>query len=242
MSWGRKYDLAAHVETFFNQDHIQSGENGGQFTGPNGGSDVSTSKVGKAFDALKSGKTVNLEQGKDLAKLVDKIGKSEPDPLKGPVFDLCKVNGFCAGTLGTPRADMPQLKTYQPVKGSKADHLPKDSKGQVDVGPLFLKSLRDKGIKVTTTTEGVNDLKPTQDEINGARVSQVLNKGGHVKGIVYVSRDDHIIDGHHHWAAAKIQGSTKMTVIKIDMSTKELLDYTNKFTKDYGIPHKAVGE
>lgn len=246
----RKQQLVARLEEFYNQCHQETGANGGRFCDTEGGDDseggVSTNKVGAAFSALASGKNVHLEQKKDLRKLVDQIGKNSK-AANAPVFNLCKVSvqgqsGFCAGTKGIPRADMPQLKTYNPTPGSKAAALQKNGKGQVDIGPAFLASLKAKGIKVTSGNTSPDKLHATQDEINGARVAEVLAKGGKVNGTIYVSREGYILDGHHHWAAAKVQGSSDLNVIKIDMPINELLKYTNDFSKDYGVPHKAIGE
>lgn len=242
-----KAELAAKLEVFYNDCHIDTGEDGGRFcetgsesAGSSGS--VSTSKASEAFTALRSGKSVDLKQGKDLVKLVQKIGEAVPDPTKGPVMDLCKVKGFCNGTKDIPRADMPQLKGI-PVAGSKADGLTHLADGRVNLGSVFLQSLRDNGIKVVEKKPvGVGGLKPTQNEINGARVSQVLGSHNKVSGVVYVSNDGHILDGHHHWAAAKVQGSKSMDVIHIDMPIRELVDYTNKFTKEWGVPHKTVGD
>lgn len=243
-----KIDLAAELEVFYNDCHVDSGEDGGRFCGDEGSSSSSSSSSGgtgsasKAFDALKSGKDVELKKGGELAKLVHKIGEAVPDPTKGPVMDLCKVKGFCAGTKGIGRSDMPQLKGI-PVPGSKADGLKHLADGRVDLGPVFLQSLRDKGIKVTEKKSvGVGSLKPTQDEINGSRVSQVLNSHNKVSGLLYASNDGHILDGHHHWAAAKVQGSKNMDVVHIDMPIKKLVEYTNEFTNRWGIPHKTLGD
>src|SRR6266850_580381 len=100
----RFYGADALTE-FHNDCHIDSGEDGGQFCegtdgSGSGGSDsgsVSTSKAGKAFDALSGGKSVDLTQKGDLIKVIEKIGKVVPDPTKGPVMDLCRVKGFCDG-------------------------------------------------------------------------------------------------------------------------------------------------
>lgn len=241
-----KAELATKLEVFYNDCHIDTGEDGGRFceTGSEGGSGsgVSTSKVREAFDAIKSGKSVELKKGGELEKLVHKIGEAVPDPTKGPVMDLCKVKGFCSGTKDIQRADMPQLKGI-PVAGSKADGLVHLADGRVNLGSVFLQSLRDKGIKVVEKKPvGVGGLKPTQNEINGARVSQVLGAHNKVSGVVYVSNDGHILDGHHHWAAAKVQGSKSMDVIHIDMPIRELVKYTNEFTKEWGVPHKTLGD
>lgn len=241
-----KTKLAAELEVFYNDCHTDSGEDGGQFCGgDSGGSSDSGGKVGKVGELvndLKSGKNVELKGKDELGKLVHKIGEVAPDPTKAPVMDLCKVKGFCDGTKNIPRADMPQLKGI-PVQGSKADALPHLADGRVNLGPVFLQSLRDKGIKVTEKKPvGVKDLKPTQNEINGSRVAQVLNAHNKVSGVIYTSNDGHILDGHHHWAAAKVQGSKSMDVIHIDMPIRDLVKYTNDFTKEWGVPHKTVGD
>ena len=91
------------------------------------------------------GEKITLSSEKDANTLIDKMrdytdstrGKSE----EAKNLNLCSVsvpgtNLFCGDNLGIPREEMPQL-SGPAVPGSKADKLPKDNRGQVNVGKLF---------------------------------------------------------------------------------------------------------
>ena len=114
----------------------------------------------------------------------------------------------------------------------------------------FVSSLKKKGIKSTTLTvdrdaEGtpsgglrVGDLKATQSEISADKVLKNADKyldkvkGGKVGGdVIYVSRDNHILDGHHRWAGLlAADPDTRIPVVQLDMNMKDLL--SESFAQD----------
>ncbi len=187
------------------------------------------------------GKTVND------AKAMDK-----GPPI--PEFDLCKVsvpktNLFCAETLGIPRVDMPQMRGI-PVPGTYAATLPAGKRsGKVDLTDDFLQHLKDQGIKSEQTEIRASHLRASQNQIVGSRVVQLIRETDagtrdlHEKPI-FVTRDNYIVDGHHHWAADIAHGADKgkdykIPVHKLDMDIVQALDMANAFTKKAGLAPKS---
>ncbi|MBB6559573.1 N12 class adenine-specific DNA methylase [Acidovorax soli] len=105
------------------------------------------------------------------------------------------------GTLGVPRADMPQVPT--------ASH-----------GGL-VKHLNAQGIAHETTTVNAADLKPTQSEYSPSKVEQA--KGAAGGRSIIVSSDGHIIDGHHQAMAAAEEGKTVKAIV-LDAPVDQALD------------------
>ena len=94
----------------------------------------------------------------------------------------------------------------------------------------------------------VKDLKPIQEQIFVAKALRMAdNPDGNKDGMKWllkadekspmtiVSSDNYILDGHHRWLGAYlVDENTKMRCVKVDMTCKELLDLTNKFTGAIG--------
>jgi hypothetical protein len=221
------------------------------------------SDVHLAADLLSTGHKVKLAQPRHastlLAELARRVQEAKDAGDKAPDFDLCKVtvrntNLFCAESKGIPRVQMPQLSGV-PTKGSKADKLPKDDKGGVNLTPLFREHLeKSLGVDITDGTQKASFLRASQIELNGAKVAgmvEALDSGKQLGGDprLFVSHDDYIVDGHHRWAAnvghdladGKL-GDIDMPIARVDMDIIELLDEANRFAADWGIPQAAVGQ
>lgn len=218
--------------------------------------------VDRAAQLLGEGKYVKLDEVREVSTLLNKLGEMASDAIKrggkAPTYDLCKVsvpktNLFCAKTKGVPRAKMPQLGGI-PIPGSKADKLPKNDKGGVELAGEFEKHLRSKGIKITDETEKAEYLKATQNQLNGAKVAGIagaIRDGVDIfaNGGLFVSESGYVIDGHHRWAAVVgvdtddgVLGDKEMPVRRIHADILFLLDEANKFAEDWGIPQAAVGQ
>jgi len=219
-------------------------------------------KVNTVEEALKlitEGKDVELKSEAEVATLLDKLHTMVQEAAskgeKAPNYNLCKVsvagtNLFCAGNKGVARIDMPQLGGT-PVKGSQADKLPKDKKGEVNAAEAFESHLEDMGVKVTRKSVKAASLKASQNELVGAKVAGMVNNkdfdpGG---GEIFVSRDGYVIDGHHRWAAqvgrdtsdGKL-GDLKMKVVEVDMPISAVLREANNWTSSFGIAPKSGGK
>ena len=213
----------------------------------------------KAAALLGAGKRVELNQPDEVSTLLDKLHGMTQDAIakgeKAPTYDLCKVsvpktNLFCQETVGVPRINMPQMKGT-PVAGSEADKLKHTKKGEVDVGQQFIDHLKAKGISTEDTSVRASHLRASQNELDGAKVAGMVAsaKAGTYdpkKGVLFVTRDNYILDGHHRWAAAVGLGlgkdkDFKLNVHKIDMDIGTAIREANDYTKQIGIKQKAVG-
>lgn len=120
-------------------------------------------------------------------------------PAAQPVGDE-KPFAAETGTLGIPRADMPQVPT--------ANH-----------GGL-VKHLNAQGIAHETTTVDAAQLKPTQAEYSPSKVEAAKSATG--DRAVIVSSDGHIIDGHHQAVAAAEEGK-QVKAIVLDAPVEQAL-------------------
>jgi hypothetical protein len=178
-------------------------------------------------------------------------------------FSVPGSNIFCGGNKGIPRHEMPQLKS-KPIPGGKADQMVKagilelDENGEVNTEKLFLekigKEAKEERVKVT-------DLKATQNQLVGKKVSLFLNQLQNgdpdseftkkLKEPIIVARDPktgemYIVDGHHRWAALVAQdianggdGDIEMNVKIVDAPIEEVIEQSNDFTKEMGLETKS---
>jgi hypothetical protein len=217
------------------------------------------SDVVKAAKLLGLGHHVELSQPREVSTLVSKLAEMVEDAKKkgkdAPIYDLCKVsvkktNLFCVKTKGVPRVRMPQLKG-EPLKGSRADALERDKRGEVDLTEKFADHLREQGFSIKRTKERADYLRATQDQLNGASVAAIakyLEGGGKIEGALLVARDNYIVDGHHRWAAevavdaedGNLKNDPPLDVLRIDAPIIQILDLANKFAADWGIPQQSV--
>lgn len=221
---------------------------------------VQTEDVDEAIRLLGQGKRVELNQPRQLTLLVDKlagvVAEAQARGEEAPDYDLCKVtvrgtNIFCAENKGVPRAQMPQLKG-EPTEGSRADSLPRDKRGEVDLAGHFREYLLGLGVKVEHAEERADHLRASQRELNGVKVGGIagyLQSGGTIEGPpIFVSRNNYVVDGHHRWAAevavdyADGKPDTVMPVDRIDMDILEILVEANLFAQEWGIPQAGFVE
>lgn len=198
-----------------------------------------------------------------LNKLADVSARAKERGEKAPNYDLCQIsipgtNMFCDGNLGIPRSKMPQLKGT-PEKGSIAYKLAKEGKLEatynkdgsikdVDTEPLFIKALQKKGYKIEPKRQSADNLRATQDQLVGAKVAGIMKAlenepdNKRIRAPIFVSRDGYILDGHHRWAAVvglQLAGGSgediMMDTIVVDVDAKDLVNFTNAFSKAVGI-------
>jgi len=111
------------------------------------------------------------------------------------------------GTLGVPRAQMPQIRAEH--RGALAN---------------FLKA---RGIDSKPAEMPPGDLKPTQAEFSPARVEQARQRQGGDRSIL-VSSDGYVVDGHHQWLARRADGKP-VSVIRLDAPIQEVLAQVAEF-------------
>ncbi|ACR15063.1 DarB-like antirestriction protein [Burkholderia phage BcepIL02] len=106
-----------------------------------------------------------------------------------------------SGTLGIPRAEMPQVPTQS--HGALVNHL------------------NAQGIEHETKMVPAAELKPTQAEFSPEKVEQAKDATG--DRAVIVSNDGHIIDGHHQVLAAQEEGKDVKAIV-LDAPVDKALD------------------
>jgi hypothetical protein len=113
------------------------------------------------------------------------------------------------GTLGVPRAEMPQ------VKGEHRGAL--------------VNFLQSRGVTATEETVPASSLKPTQAEYSPQKVASWNN--GNMKPEdrkILVSSDGHILDGHHQWVKQQELGQDT-NIIRLSKPIRELLPLVHEF-------------
>ncbi len=114
-----------------------------------------------------------------------------------------------SGTLGIPRAEMPQIKSEH--RGALVN---------------FLKA---RGVEAKAVMVMPKDLKPTQAEFSPQKVDAAREHRGSERAIL-ISADGHVIDGHHQWMAGlQDDPGTPMPAIKLNKPVDKLLAEIKEF-------------
>ncbi|WP_287914171.1 PLxRFG domain-containing protein [Comamonas sp.] len=140
---------------------------------------------------------------KTRAALLDAIAPIEPVASQKQAKPEGDEKQFApeTGTLGIPRAEMPQVPTQ--------------SHGGL------VKHLNAQGIAHETTTVDAAALKPTQAEYSPSKVAKAKEATG--DRAVIVSNDGHIIDGHHQAMAAAEDGKPVKAIV-LDAPVEQALE------------------
>jgi len=114
--------------------------------------------------------------------------RQKPDPE----VDLCdSERGFCTGHKEIPRRLMPQIYDTR----------------------RFARNIKRKyGIKSHTEMVRPDSLIPSQEEIKKAvvkKIGEAMASGKYKDAPIVISKNKHVIDGHHRWAARKKYAPTK---------------------------------
>lgn len=197
-----KGELLNAVKKGLNNDGTQNDQAGAekdaQRGNPGEGAPTGEQGAGQPADASGSGRG---DQGNGAAGSgqAQDVKKAEP---ASEWVDFPKDSG----TIGIPRADMPQIK------------------GE-DRGAL-IQFLKARGIEHSTKEVPAGDLKPTQAEFSTKKAARWGEVRDGVDRSVLVSSDGHILDGHHQWVAA-LAVNEPIKAIVLDAPIRELM--TNVF-------------
>ena len=115
--------------------------------------------------------------------------------------------GPSSGTLGVPRAQMPQIDAAH--RGALVNYL----KGQ--------------GITSEQADVPAHNLKPTQAEFSEAKVRKASKRTGGDRAIL-VSSDGYVVDGHHQWLA-KREAAQPVKVLRLEAPIAQLLPMVRSF-------------
>jgi N12 class adenine-specific DNA methylase/GGDEF domain-containing protein/adenine-specific DNA methylase len=149
--------------------------------------------------ALSIEQVIESEDGLPFAKDVAVAGESIDD-------DWTAFNPD-TGTLGIPRAEMPQIKAEH--RGAMTN---------------FLNA---RGIDHVQDTVPAASLKPTQQEFSNEKVKKAIEYKDGNRSIL-VSSDGHVLDGHHQWLA-KLNAGEDIDVIRLNAPIKDLLSTVAEF-------------
>lgn len=225
---------------------------------------VPVNTLEEAWEEIQKGNYVEMPTVDRAYTLIQEMGdflkQVESETGKKATFDLCRIsvpgtNLFCGDSIATdkypngiPRQEMPQLSGVPLSDDTRAAKLPKrDKEGNRDIAPGLIGKLRQAGIKTVETTVPASSLKASQHQLKGGTVNFFLSEEGKKflddpKGIIYVSRDGYVIDGHHRWAAKIAQdlkdgntGDVQMRVRVIDMPIMEILDAALDHSEEMGV-------
>lgn len=151
-------------------------------------------------------------QGKQLVKGSEKVNLSRPDMLAARALLRKEDADWTAfppetGTLGIPRAEMPQIK---------AEH-----RG------AMVNFLNARGISHEQIEINGADLKPTQAEFSLSKVEGAKQYQGGDRSIL-ISSDGHVLDGHHQWLA-KYDSGLPIKAIRLNAPIADLLPVVKEF-------------
>jgi hypothetical protein len=107
----------------------------------------------------------------------------------------------------------------------------------------FLAEMKSKGVTVRDRSMDAKMLHPTQSDLNPKLVNDLADKmrngtfeGGHR---VIISSDNHVLDGHHRWAAAAATGQ-KIEVTQIGLPINDLLHAATDFNTTHSIATREL--
>jgi len=170
-------------------------------------------KVAKAIMGVRTSQTPPWFSAKPPAKAPAPISaavtESTPESVEGDKINK-EWTAFDkeSGTLGIPRAEMPQIKSE--ARGALVN---------------FLKA---RGIEAKAGMINPSKLKPTQAEFSPAKVQKARDFTGSERPIL-ISSDNHVVDGHHQWVASLDDTSTPMPVIRLNAPIDRVLAEVKEF-------------
>lgn len=202
---------------------FNDGAQGGPAPGPQGQAQAAAARPANwrssALPAGRVARSLGIDpKGKRLAQILAEVDAADAalagqqqaggaDLSAGQIDREWSAFAPETGTLGVPRAQMPQIRAEH--RGALAN---------------FLKA---RGIDSKPAEMPAGDLKPTQAEFSPARVEQARQRQGGDRSIL-VSSDGYVVDGHHQWLARRADGKP-VSVIRLDAPIQEVLAQVAEF-------------
>jgi len=169
----------------------------------------------------------------EVATLLKQVSKSGDKRAATADITNLRVNGtrlMGHDGLGYKRSEMPQISG--------------------DMRHQYFADLRAQGITVTPSTANPLLLQPSQSEIGVGRAAEVykeLNGKIDDQKQILVSRDNYIIDGHHHWASAvatalRANGPQEIPIVRLGASGEDMVRISKQWADDHGLKSRALGK
>ena len=100
-----------------------------------------------------------------------------------------------------------------------------------------LKGLEDQGVEFENISVPVSQLKPLQGVVDYDKVNDIIynvENGGYDLKTIWVSKNNEIVDGHHHYVAAmKMNPENMISCIRINTNHKEVVKLLNSIMDSY---------
>jgi hypothetical protein len=168
-----------------------------------------------------------------------KATRDKPGMIKAHVQAYTKKDGsFVAAHDDSRHARYAEM--FKPSLGIKREDMPQVPSG---VKQKFLDELTASGISVEHQTVKPSTLKPTQGTYNAANMDYLTeqSRAGSYdsKSPILVSRDGRVLDGHHRWAVAHLEGHDQ-PIIRIGLPIEKLLVAAKKFCAENGVESRGT--
>lgn len=146
-----------------------------------------------------------------VAEIMQRFSPANPEPcvIKNP-NNMCETTpAMCEGNLGIPRGEMPQIE-----------------KGKV---MQYFDYFKNKGHSVDYKTVPATTLTSTQNQLDTLDVLRAVEAAKLGKfdpcnsEIIIAGLDNHVVDGHHRWAACYLLGGD-IKVASINLPIQDILN------------------
>lgn len=168
-----------------------------------------------------------------------KATREKPAMIKAHVGAYTKKDGtFVAEHDDKRQRHARYAELFKPSLGHRREDMPQVPNG---IKPEFLDRLRKAGVTVEHASVDPGTLKPTQANYNAENMDYLTGEARAGKfeagNPCLVSSDGRVLDGHHRWAVAALEGM-KLLIVRIGMPIKELMKVAEEFNVEHGIERR----
>ena len=94
--------------------------------------------------------------------------------------------------------------------------------------PKFIRACKKVGLLVEALKIKASKLKPSQSHLNMDKI-QSMRESTKKRHPFLISEDNYIVDGHHGWGAALLEGDQKCTCVRVGLPIHKLIKLGNKY-------------
>lgn len=95
--------------------------------------------------------------------------------------------------------------------------------------PEFVRYLYDHGIKISKKLVPIEHLLPIQKNVNKEKVRSMIKDKKSLTIPIIITSDGYIVDGHHRWVAAHVEGKKNLDAIICDCPLSKFLKLSHDF-------------